>query len=157
MIRRCRTAAYNLAQEYTRAPETQNKKQAEAMQSRTFSLLFLGLIALFALVLPAAADPDWGVMWNNRRACGGKDGGRVLGAISKFCYRNMFAGEIYASDGQATNGVRVGIGASCGWDRFIPQVWCEYQMLEVCAQGGKKGRGKKRYDGGCQHFWITNG
>ncbi|CAD0099358.1 unnamed protein product [Aureobasidium mustum] len=125
------------------------------MLNRSLSLLLFGLIALLSLATPTHAGPDFWAMWNNRNRCAQKDA-RVLAAINAFCNTNFYTGGPYASGGVAVAGVRVGVGATCRWGTFVPQVWCESQMLEVCAMGGGRGRGKRSYDGGCQHFWITN-
>ncbi|KAK6008634.1 hypothetical protein QM012_000537 [Aureobasidium pullulans] len=126
------------------------------MLSRSLSILLLGLIALISLATPASAGPDFWAMWNNRNRCVQKDI-RVVAAINQFCSVNFYTGTGYAAQGVSIDGVRVGVGASCAYGTFVPQVWCESQMLEVCSMGGAKGRGNRAYDNGCQHFWITNG
>ncbi|KAG9523346.1 hypothetical protein KCV07_g2455, partial [Aureobasidium melanogenum] len=126
------------------------------MLSRSLSILLLGLIALLSLATPAAAGPDFWAMWNNRNRCLQKDA-RVLAAISQFCSVNFYTGHSYAAQGITFDGVQLGVGASCAYGTFVPKVWCEYQMLEVCSMGNGRGRGNRGYDNGCQHFWITNG
>ncbi|KAH0373102.1 hypothetical protein KCU65_g577, partial [Aureobasidium melanogenum] len=126
------------------------------MLSRSLSILLLGLIALLSLTTPAAAGPDFWAMWNNRNRCLQKDP-RVVAAIGVFCNRNFYSGHAYAAQGISFEGVALGVGTSCAYGTFIPQVWCEAQMLETCAMGNNKGRGNRGYDNGCQHFWIING
>ncbi|KAI4720686.1 hypothetical protein E4T48_03103 [Aureobasidium sp. EXF-10727] len=126
------------------------------MLSRSLSILLLGLIALLSLATPALAGPDFWQVWNNRNQCAKKDV-RVVGAIMKFCAHNFWTGNAYAADGQSLAGAKVGVGANCRYGTFVPKEWCESQMLEVCAYGNARGRGQRKYDGGCQHFWITNG
>jgi hypothetical protein len=120
------------------------------------TLLLLGVITLLTLCTPTLAGPDWWQMYNNEIACAHKDV-RALGAINAFCNTNVYTGGEYAAEGVALAGARVGISASCRWGTYVPQVWCQSQFYEVCAWGNKKGRGQRNYDGGCQHFWITNG
>ncbi|KAI4760230.1 hypothetical protein E4T52_12612 [Aureobasidium sp. EXF-3400] len=105
------------------------------MLSRSLSILFLGFIALLSLITPALAGPDFWTMYQNELQCARKDV-RVLGTINQFCNTNVYTGGQYAANGVASWGS---------------------QMYEVCAWGGNKGRGQRKYDGGCQHFWITNG
>jgi len=135
-------------------PSKSNKQTK--MLSRSLSILFLGFIALLSLITPALAGPDFWTMYQNELQCARKDV-RMLGTINQFCNTNVYTGGQYAANGVASWGVRVGIGASCKWGTYVPQVWCQSQMYEVCAWGGNKGRGERKYDGGCQHFWITNG
>lgn len=125
------------------------------MLSRSLSI-FLGLIALLSLITPTLAGPDWWQMYQNELACARKDV-RVLGAINQFCNTNVYTGGVYASEGTAVSGARVGIGASCKWGTYVPQIWCQSQFYETCAWGNGRGRGQRQYDGGCQHFWIING
>ncbi|CAD0109996.1 unnamed protein product [Aureobasidium uvarum] len=126
------------------------------MLSRSLSILVLGFIALLSLATPAFAGPDFWQVWNNRNICVKKDP-RVVGAIMNFCSHNFWTGNAYAADGQSQSGVKVGVGASCRYGTFVPKEWCESQMYEVCVGGGPRGRGQRKYDSGCQHFWITNG
>lgn len=123
------------------------------MLNHSLSILVLGLVALLSLATPAAAGPDFWAMWNNRNRCTQKDA-RVIAAINRFCSVNFYTGHSYAAQGVDVAGVQVGVGATCKWGTFVPQVWCESQMLEVCATGNNRGRGSRQYDGGCQHFWI---
>jgi hypothetical protein len=134
--------------------ETKQTRKQITMHHHT--LVLLGLIALLSLITPTLAGPDWWTMYQNELTCARKDV-RALGAINAFCNTNVYTGGAYAAEGYALGGARVGISASCKWGTYVPQVWCQSQMYEVCAYGNGKGRGERKYDGGCQHFWITNG
>jgi hypothetical protein len=140
-----------------KGPKQITQKQTTTMQNtHPLTLLLLGVITLLTLCTPTLAGPDWWQMYNNEIACAHKDV-RALGAINSFCNTNVYTGGEYAAEGVALAGARVGISASCGWGTYVPQVWCQSQFYEVCAWGNNKGRGQRNYDGGCQHFWITNG
>jgi hypothetical protein len=133
-----------------------NKHASKQITMHHHTLVLLGLIALLSLITPTLAGPDWWTMYQNELTCARKDV-RALGAINAFCNTNVYTGGAYAAEGYALGGARVGISASCKWGTYVPQVWCQSQMYEVCAYGNGKGRGERKYDGGCQHFWITNG
>lgn len=123
------------------------------MMSRSLDLLLLAFLGLFAFITPAAAGPDFWTMWQHRNTCMQKDA-QVLAAIMKFCSRNFYTGTPYAVDGASQGKVRINVSAYCKLGTFVPKEWCESQMLETCATGGKKGRNFRKYDNGCQGFWI---
>ncbi|KXT03318.1 hypothetical protein AC578_3997 [Pseudocercospora eumusae] len=113
----------------------------------SFFLAFIGLVS--------AAS--------NREICMKKNP-RVISAIDIFCKNSgITAPSLYANTGvrwgpngaQSPNNLALYITGSCSPPQWIPQQYCLSQFYSICATGGPRGMGSKKYGrNGCQK-WIV--
>ncbi|KXT11232.1 hypothetical protein AC579_5559 [Pseudocercospora musae] len=100
---------------------------------------------------------------SNREICMKKNP-RVISAIDMFCQNSgITAPSLYANTGvrwgpngaQSPNNLALYITGSCSPAQWIPQQYCLSQFYHICATGGPRGMGSKKYGrNGCQK-WIV--
>ncbi|KAK5173302.1 uncharacterized protein LTR77_001983 [Saxophila tyrrhenica] len=115
-----------------------------------FSLFTTLLVAVSATSVHGDAMSN---DWENAGVCGSKNA-NANAAIEAFCSKgDIVVPSKYAQDGARRGNMHARITGNCG-GQWIPPEWCRAQFHQICAHGGPRGGGHRKYNG-CQLFQLT--